>query len=213
VSDSSERGRDAARWLAALGVAGGAAYPFLVYGGLRLADARVVGACVAAFVVARAALLPGGSSRRAGALAPFAVAGALGAGAVALGDARLLLFLPVLINAAFLAAFARSLRGGGPSVIERFARAHVGELSDAEVRHCRGVCQIWCGFFAANALVAAVLAVAAPLAWWTLYTGLISYLVMAALLAGEVAVRLWRFGLASVSPRARAAARAAEPGS
>jgi uncharacterized membrane protein len=57
--------------------------------------------------------------------------------------------------------------------------------------------------------VAAALAVAAPLAWWTLYTGFLSYLAMGALLVGEVALRLWRFGLASVSPRARAAARAA----
>jgi uncharacterized membrane protein len=56
--------------------------------------------------------------------------------------------------------------------------------------------------------VAGLLAVAAPLAWWTLYTGLLSYLAMGALLVGEIGVRWWRFGPTAVSPRARAAARA-----
>ncbi len=39
------------------------------------------------------------------------------------------------------------------------------------------------------AAVAAALALWAPLAWWTLYTGLIAYLLMGLLFAGEWLVR------------------------
>ena len=45
---------------------------------------------------------------------------------------------------------------------------------------------------AANAAGVAALAFFAPLTWWTLYAGLVFYLLMGALLGGEACVRkLW----------------------
>jgi len=65
---------------------------------------------------------------------------------------------------------------------------------------------------ACNAVVAGVLAVAAPLEWWALYTGLIFYLLMGALLGGEFVVRkLWfRHYQAGAADRALAWAFPAE---
>ena len=49
-------------------------------------------------------------------------------------------------------------------------------------------------FFLLNGLVSLGLALFAPLAIWTLYTGGIAYLLMGALFAGEYAIRKIRFG-------------------
>src|SRR6185436_7648546 len=53
--------------------------------------------------------------------------------------------------------------------------------------------RIWCLFFALNGSTALLLALAAPLAWWTLYNGLIAYLLIGALFATEWILRRRRF--------------------
>ena len=107
-------------------------------------------------------------------------------------DPRALLFVPVLVNLGLLLVFGRTLRGG-PTLVERLARLREPVLSAAQVRHCRTTTQVWCAFFAANAAVTAVLAWLGELALWTLYTGFVSYLLMALLFAAEWLVRSWRF--------------------
>jgi len=107
------------------------------------------------------------------------------------GDPRLLLLLPVAVSLYLLVTFAASLRRG-PPMIERFARLVEDDLPDFTRPYCRAITWVWCGFLVANAAVAGVLAVAAPLAWWTLYTGFIFYLLMGALLGAEFVLRkLW----------------------
>jgi len=111
--------------------------------------------------------------------------------AVASGDRRLLLLLPMVVSAYLLWTFAASLRSG-PPMIERFARLVEDDLPDFTLPYCRKVTLVWCAFLALNTLGVAILAVAAPLEWWALYTGLIFYLAMGALLFGEFVVRkLW----------------------
>ena len=107
-------------------------------------------------------------------------------------DTRALLLVPVLINGALLFAFGRTLRRG-PPLVEALARLREPELSAAQVRHCRTVTAVWCGFFAANAAVCLALALFAELWIWTLYTGVISYLLMGLLFGAELLVRSWRF--------------------
>jgi len=63
------------------------------------------------------------------------------------------------------------------------------DLPPAAVRYTRQVTRVWVAFFAFNASVATGLALLAPLSWWTLYTGLIAYLLMGLLFAGEWLVR------------------------
>jgi uncharacterized membrane protein len=126
-------------------------------------------------------------------LAPLLGVGALVGAAVLLNDGRLLLVLPVAVSALLGVAFARTLRGEGPTMVETFARLQVGELPAEEVRYCRSVTVLWCVFFAANAAVAAWLAWRGSVAAWALYTGLVSYLLIGALLVGEMVYRYWRF--------------------
>ncbi|HEX8595603.1 MAG TPA: hypothetical protein VF682_20370 [Pseudomonas sp.] len=102
---------------------------------------------------------------------------------------QLLRWYPVLISASMLGLFGSSLVYG-PPIIERLARLREQDLPEIAVRYTRHVTQVWCGFFLGNGLIAAALTLWAPLSWWTLYTGLISYGLMALLFAGEWIVRL-----------------------
>ena len=108
---------------------------------------------------------------------------------LALSDAAVLLrWYPVLLSLFLLAVFGLSLLRGQP-LIERLARLREPELPPRAVRYTRRVTQVWCLFFLGNALTAAGLALWAPLAWWTLYTGVIAYGLMGLLFAGEWLVR------------------------
>ncbi len=180
--------------LAVAGVLLALVYPFLVYLGMMHLGARELGLVLLAlnvpFIVARARRLDGQAIRTV-LEAPIIIA-ALATITVVLDDVRAILALPVLINAALLFTFARSLRGER-SIVEHFARLMVKDLSPEERRYCRGVTRVWCGFFIVNGLVALVLALAAPLAWWAAWTGLVAYLLMGLMFVVEVLVRFRRF--------------------
>ncbi|AKU24462.1 hypothetical protein [Massilia sp. NR 4-1] len=95
---------------------------------------------------------------------------------------------PVLVNAAFLAAFGYSLTTP-VSMVERLARLREPDLPPEGVRYTRRVTQVWCGFFVFNGSMALATALWAPEAVWTLYNGVISYILMGVLFAGELLAR------------------------
>ena len=107
-------------------------------------------------------------------------------------DARALRLAPVFVNLGLLYVFARTLRGG-PTIVERLALLRQPALSAAQVRHCRTTTEVWCAFFAANVAICTALAWFAELWIWTLYTGVISYVLAALLFGVEWLVRSWRF--------------------
>jgi uncharacterized membrane protein len=170
-----------------------AAYPIAVYVGLTRFSARGLGLLLLVL------LLPGmliklRNARREDVRVvlrlPLSICVLLGLAAL-LNDARFVFALPLLINAALFVQFASSLRG--TPLVERFARMQNPALSGAQIAYCRTVTKVWCGFFVLNAAISGVLALQAPLAWWTLYNGLIAYLLMGLLGAGEYLVRKFRF--------------------
>jgi uncharacterized membrane protein len=111
--------------------------------------------------------------------------------AYATGDSTVLLFMPVVVSLYLLWTFSASLRRGMP-MIERFARIVEDDLPDFTIPYCRAVTIVWCVFLAANALCVLVLALAAPIQWWALYAGLISYLLVGTLILGEFLVhKIW----------------------
>jgi uncharacterized membrane protein len=55
------------------------------------------------------------------------------------------------------------------------------------------VTQAWCVFFIVNGGIAAALAAFAPLAWWAVFTGGLSYGLVGLMFAVEYAVRAVRF--------------------
>jgi uncharacterized membrane protein/3-hydroxymyristoyl/3-hydroxydecanoyl-(acyl carrier protein) dehydratase len=107
-------------------------------------------------------------------------------------DSLSLLLAPTLINLVLLVVFGLSLLRE-ESMVERFARLQVDHLSPEEIHYCRTVTVVWCGFFAANGALALALALMGDVETWTIYTGIIAYLLMGGLFALEFTYRHWRF--------------------
>jgi uncharacterized membrane protein len=158
-------------------------YPFIVYVGLRHWEPRVLALVLVGLALARAL-----STRSRAWLLVAGVTAALGT-IVALSNQPVPLKLyPVVMNAAMLGMFGASLFRP-QTVIERIARLREPNLSEAGVRYTRGVTKLWCGFFVVNGTVALLTAWYAPDRVWALYNGLIAYMLIGALFAGEWLVR------------------------
>ncbi|MDF4362021.1 hypothetical protein P3514_32595, partial [Vibrio parahaemolyticus] len=96
-------------------------------------------------------------------------------------------FYPVVVNVCMLCVFAFSLKQP-QSIIERLARLQEPELPPSGVAYTRKVTMVWCVFFVLNAAFA-LYTCFLPVKIWTLYNGLISYLLAGSLFAGEWIVR------------------------
>jgi uncharacterized membrane protein len=95
---------------------------------------------------------------------------------------------PVLVNLGMLAAFGYSLIAP-PSMVERLARLREPDLPEVAVGYTRRVTQVWCVFFVINGGLALATALWASEAIWSLYTGVISYLLMGLLFGIELLLR------------------------
>lgn len=172
------------RWLLGLVLI---VYPLLVYFGLQFASPSLVALCLLPLVLLRLKWLRhhvGGQG--------ILIAGVLllllfGYSILANQQMGIRLY-PVLINLVLLVIFLLSLRFP-PSAIERLARLREANLPESGVRYTRKVTWLWAGFFALNGLVAAYTSFYSSLEAWTLYNGLIAYLLMGVLGAAEWLVR------------------------
>ncbi|MEM1417388.1 MAG: hypothetical protein AAGH15_20995 [Myxococcota bacterium] len=175
----------------------GVAYPVLVFFALREGlSARALGALALLFVLPLLALrlrrMPAAQWR--GLLGvPLVITVLIALGAV-LDDERFLFAMPVAISLGLLAVFAGSLRGEGPTTVESFARLVEPHMDAAKIAHCRQATIAWCVFFVVNAAIAGALALAGAREAWALYAGGIAYVAMGAMFAGEILVRVLRFG-------------------
>ena len=97
-------------------------------------------------------------------------------------------YYPVIVNILMFSLFFASL-WQKESMIERFARLHESELPDYAVTYTRTVTRVWCVFFVINGTISLFTSFIG-LDIWTLYNGLISYLLAGGLFACEFAVRL-----------------------
>lgn len=159
------------------------AYPLLVWFGMG----KVSPAWLALLLVALAGLRALATRQPIWLVA--ACGGLLLAAAAAFGNSVLpLKFYPVLVNAVLLAVFSISLLHP-PSAIERLARLREPDLPEAGVRYTRRVTQVWCGFFIVNGGIALATVLWGSDAAWALYNGLIAYLLMGLLFAGEWLLR------------------------
>ncbi|MCG8383455.1 MAG: hypothetical protein MJA28_14765 [Gammaproteobacteria bacterium] len=95
---------------------------------------------------------------------------------------------PVLISTSFLIVFFSSLYSK-QSAIERIARIKEPDLPPKAVNYTRRVTQVWSVFFLINGGIALYLAIYGSTEMWTLYNGLISYLIMAMIFSVEFVVR------------------------
>lgn len=160
-------------------------YPLAIWFGQGKIEPRWLAALL---LLAAASRLP---ALKVSLAARLAAGGALllAAGAVWANALLPLKLYPVLVNAAFLAAFAYSL-ASPPSMVERMARLTEPDLGPEGVAYTRVVTQVWCGFFIVNGAIALGTALWASPAVWSLYNGVIAYVLMGALFGGEYLVRL-----------------------
>lgn len=156
-----------------------AAYPLLWYFGRDSGLFFVLAALMAGLWLIRAATAPGRGQRTTALL----LAAFFGA-ALLWRRPDAMYWYPVAVNLLMLAVFGSSLLAE-QTVIEKLARLQHPDLPPAGVRHTRRVTQIWCVFFTANGLTAAMLALSGRHDWWALYTGIIAYVLMGLLFAGE----------------------------
>lgn len=98
------------------------------------------------------------------------------------------LYYPVWMNAAMFVLFVASL-ARPPAMITRLAQVMDGELSPAAVRYTERVTLVWAVFFALNGCAAWFTVQLDDMTIWTLYNGLIAYVLMGLLMMIEWSIR------------------------
>ena len=161
-------------------------YPLTVYFGIHYSEPWQIAAALALLLFVK--LLTGQASGKGNQLLIIAAVFYCGF-AVWNNNLITLRFYPVLINLGLLIVFTASLYFP-PPVIERLARIQHPDLPPKGVLYTRKVTQVWCVFFLLNGLLAAATALWSSFAWWSLYNGLVAYLLMGLLMAIEYLVRI-----------------------
>jgi uncharacterized membrane protein len=170
------------------------AYPFLSAYLVRNGWSATVLVFFAAITLWRALQADNPSVRLAyGLLVAFLLAGAVFAKAYAV---RL---IPVFVYLGLTTLFGYTLRHP-PALIERMVRLQFPEFKPGISEYLRQLTWVWTAFFAANAVICAILAVVADERVWMFYTGVVVYVLMAALAIGEYFYRPRRFPGLEVPP-------------
>jgi uncharacterized membrane protein len=170
------------------------AYPVVILAFLRVGSPRYIGLALLVLFWLQRWLGAGGFATLLSRLTrlEWAVALALSglSAAIAATDSETLLrAYPIVVNAGMLTAFGATLCGAGPSMVEKLARLRRPELDADAIRYTRRVTQLWCAFFAMNAMVSAACACWGSREQWAVYNGIVTYLLIGALIVGEFA---WR---------------------
>ncbi|HEX5055456.1 MAG TPA: hypothetical protein VFX02_03060 [Gammaproteobacteria bacterium] len=166
------------------------AYPVAVYLGLSYFEPRYIGLLLLALVSARFVLARRHLKRdNLTSLLPITVAtAALCLLILIFNQTSMVRLNPALVNLVLLLTFGYTLYRP-PSMIERLARLSGAGISDQAVIYTRNVTRIWCLFFMCNGAIAFYTCFYTSLETWTLYNGLIAYLLMGLLFLAEYCVR------------------------
>ena len=169
-----------------------ACYPLLIFFGLETLPLKQVAGGILALFVLRFLFLGYSRLHFLKSLGwPVAACGlALSCISLVMDSDIALLLYPVLVSLSCLTVFSWTLIYP-PSMIECFARMAEGDIPEEAVAYTRRVTQVWCGFFVMNAAVAGFTVAHGDRTLWTLYNGLISYVLMGCLLGGEWLYRKW----------------------
>lgn len=100
----------------------------------------------------------------------------------------LMYWYPVIINGVMLVLFGSSL-WAKQTFVERLARITEPDLPEAGVRYTRKVTRLWCGVFVFNIVITSALIFFGQLEWWAIYSGVISYVILALVMTAEWIVR------------------------
>ena len=158
-----------------------AIYPFILFFGHDRLSARSMALMLCVLMLMRALFL-GLKQAQARLLVLFSIV--IFVGVFLFKTAQPLRWYPVMVSVGFFLMFVYSLRYP-PSIIERMARLTQPDLPASGVRYTRVVTQVWCGFFVLNAVLSCWTIYLDNLRFWTLYNGLIAYILMGCLFVGE----------------------------
>jgi uncharacterized membrane protein len=173
------------------------ATPALIYLGLEYLRPSAVAALLALLLVLRHrkvanSFLAGVQRFEVGVLTALL---ALMLSTIVLNSEALLRLYPFAVNLGMAMVFGLTL-ARPPSMIERFARLQEPDLPEQGVQYTRQVTVVWVLFLISNGAIALYTALCASRDVWALYNGLIAYLLMGAMFAGEWWVRRWVRGRA-----------------
>lgn len=164
------------------------AYPLIVFLGLRVVPVTYIGGFLILLALLRFSFLPSAAKGRAVSVAIPVIVVLTGLHALLTGSEQGLLFYPAIVNLVLLGVFGGSLLQG-QSFVERLARLREPGLSPSGVIYTRKVTAAWCLFFTLNGAAALYTALYTSREVWALYNGLLAYLLMGAMFAGEWLLR------------------------
>ncbi|MBE9548737.1 MAG: hypothetical protein IMF09_04960 [Proteobacteria bacterium] len=102
-------------------------------------------------------------------------------------------FIPLVIYTSMFSLFATSLMPGNIPLITRFASLMRGikpdNLATVVQIYTRRVTEVWAGLFLSLGIVSLLLALYAPMYLWSLFTNVISYIIIGLLFLFEYAMR------------------------
>ncbi len=178
--------RNASKWILGLIII---AYPFLVYWGIKQNSISFLAVALIIIAGLRLILL----KNIAGAAVNTATLTAIillliAVLALIMQNTAWLKLYPVAVNGVLLIVFTQSLFYGKP-FIQRFAELRESNITAKKQRYMWRLTVVWCGFFIVNGLISLYTWLYMSLAAWTLYNGLISYLLLGALVVAELAYR------------------------
>jgi uncharacterized membrane protein len=162
-------------------------YPFLVYFGLMRFSPLTVGIALFVFLAIRV-LINHHRQKRRNELGLFVLL--LGVMSVLFLVDQLLAIkaYPVIISLSLAALFSYSLINP-PPIIEKLARLKEPDLDEHGINYTRKVTIAWVLFFLMNASISSWTALYSNMEIWTLYNGLISYVLIGLMFGGEFVIR------------------------
>lgn len=166
------------------------AYPIGVYFGLSHLEPRTLGLLLLILLAARFMLARKHVTRaNFASLLPITIASGLLCLLILIFNQTSMVRLnPALVNLVLLSTFGYTLYSP-PSMIERLARLTGADIAGPAIIYTRNVTVVWCIFFLLNGAAALYTCFYTSLEIWTLYNGLIAYMLMGLLFLAEYCVR------------------------
>jgi len=158
-----------------------ALYPFIIYFGIRVLPPSFFGIALAVLLLIRFGFVR--PEERATAVPATVLLLAYAVAAAVVGSTRMLLYYPALVNFLLCALFAGSFKQEEPLLL-RIMRARGVTMHATIPPYLTRLTAVWATFFALNGMIA-IWTTTASMEIWTIYNGMISYLLIAALIAGE----------------------------
>ncbi len=165
-------------------------YPLVVYFGLNYFEPKYLAIFLGLILLLR--IVPGGSIQKIGNKNQHIIVTLIIAIIILLAliynSISGLKLYPAIISFSLLSVFAFSLFKP-PTTIERIARLQDPNLSERGVIYTRKITKVWCVFLFLNGCIALYTAFYTSLSIWTLYNGLLSYLIMGSIFVVEMIYR------------------------